>query len=112
MAATLPDLAEKAEPVSALYAQRCHIRRDDDWFALKVQEEAGELVAEYLRSTGRGRMHGETAVQLAANLADEAADLLAQLLLSCRHIDVDLEAALERKWFGHLKSGDTTAGAP
>ena len=107
--ATLSDLAEKAERVSTLYAQRCGIRRDDDWFALKLQEEAGELVAEYLRSTGRGRMHGETEAQLSSNLADEAADLLAQLLLFCRHNGVNLEAALERKWFGHLKADDQPA---
>lgn len=107
--ATLFDLAEKAERVSTLYAERCNIRRDDDWFALKLQEEAGELVAEYLRSTGRGRMHGETAAQLADSLADEAADLLAQLLLFCRHNGVDIEAALERKWFGHLSAGNSAA---
>lgn len=112
MAATLAELTEKAEQVSAIYAQRCDIRRDDDWFALKLQEEAGELVAEYLRSTGRGRMHGETAAQLSTNLADEAADLLAQLLLFCRHNGIDLEVALERKWFAHLNATDAGAGRP
>jgi|SRR6185312_9522318 len=101
----LNELAEKAERVSRLYARRCDIRRDDDWFALKLQEEAGELVAEYLRGTGRGRLRGDDPAAAEA-LADEAADLLAQLLLFCRHNGIELEAALERKWFVHLEAPD------
>jgi NTP pyrophosphatase (non-canonical NTP hydrolase) len=101
--ADLSELTEKAEAVSRLYAERCAIRRDDDWYALKLQEECGELVAEYLRSSGRGRLSGMAPLEVRANLADEAADLLAQLLLFCRHNDVDVEAALERKWFRYLE---------
>jgi NTP pyrophosphatase (non-canonical NTP hydrolase) len=100
--AELGGLSERAEAVSRLYAERCGIRRDDDWYALKLQEEAGELVAEYLRLTGRGRHKGKSAAETAAGLADEAADLLAQLLLFCRHNRIDVEAALERKWFRYL----------
>jgi NTP pyrophosphatase (non-canonical NTP hydrolase) len=102
----LADLSEKAERVSSLYARRCNIRRDDDWFALKLSEELGELLAEYLRLTGRGRLHGEGAAATHLRLEDEAADLLAQLLLFCRHNGVDIEAALERKWFFHLDAPD------
>ena len=98
----LSELTEKAEAVSRLYAERCDIRRDNDWYALKIQEEAGELVAEYLRSTGRGRQKGKSAAEIGTGLADEAADLLAQLLLFCRHNGIDVEAALERKWFRYL----------
>lgn len=100
--ATITELTERVEQVSAIYAQRCDIRRDPDWYALKLQEEAGELVAEYLRGTGRGRVgeRSETAIRQA--LEDEAADLLAQLLLFCRQNEIDVEAALQRKWFVHL----------
>lgn len=101
--ASLSELSEKVEAVSRLYATRCDIRRDDDWYALKLQEETGELVAEYLRSTGRGRQKDKSAAEISGGLADEAADVLAQLLLFCRHNDIDIEAALERKWFRYLK---------
>lgn len=99
---SLEVLTEKVEQVSRLYAERCDIRRDDDWYALKIQEEAGELVAEYLRSTGRGRL-GAQGVDVRRALEDEAADLFAQVLLFCRHNGIDLGAALDRKWFSHLE---------
>jgi NTP pyrophosphatase (non-canonical NTP hydrolase) len=103
MAATLDDLTEKIERVSLVYADRCNIRRDDDWFALKLQEEIGELIAEHLRVTARGRIGERSAETLRNGLEDEATDVLAQLLLYCRHNAIDVEAALERKWFKHLQ---------
>jgi NTP pyrophosphatase (non-canonical NTP hydrolase) len=107
MSATLRELAEKVERVSQIYAERCDIHRDEDWFALKIQEEAGELISEYLRSSGRGRVGGSSAEALRVALENEAADLLAQLLLFCRHNRVDIEGALERKWFSHLEPTST-----
>ncbi|HEV7275353.1 MAG TPA: phosphoribosyl-ATP pyrophosphohydrolase [Devosiaceae bacterium] len=97
----------KVQRVSDIYAERCKIRRDDDWFALKLQEETGELVAEHLRLSGRGRVDGRTPQEMRMALEDEAADLLAMLLLYCRQNDIDLEVALERKWFRHLKQETT-----
>ncbi|ODT26819.1 MAG: phosphoribosyl-ATP pyrophosphohydrolase [Kaistia sp. SCN 65-12] len=104
--ATIAELTERVEQVSTIYAERCDIRRDADWYALKLQEEAGELVAEYLRGSGRGRVGERSATDIWSALEDEAADLLAQLLLFCRHNSIDVEAALERKWFAHLKRLD------
>ena len=100
--ASIAELADRVERVSAIYAQRCDINRDDDWYALKLHEEAGELVAEYLRATGRGRVGDRSASDIRSAIEDEAADLMAQLLLFCRKHGIDLEAALERKWFKHL----------
>lgn len=102
MTAMLGELTEKVERVSMIYADRCRVRRDDDWFALKINEEAGELVSEYLRSSGRGRVGERSAEVMRTALEDEAADLFAQLLLFCRHNGIDVEAALERKWFKYL----------
>ncbi len=104
--ATISELTERVEQVSTIYAERCDIRRDNDWYALKLQEEAGELVAEYLRGSGRGRVGERTEAGIREALENEAADLLAQLLLFCRHNDIDVEAALQRKWFAHLKRLD------
>lgn len=108
MADTIGVLTDKAQRVADIYAMRCGIRRDDDWYALKLQEEAGELTAEYLRLTGRGRVEHRARAEIRAALEDEAADLMAMLLLFCRHHDIDVEAALARKWFRHL--GEEAAG--
>ena len=102
MSQTLSELTEKVERVSSIYAQRCDIRRDDDWFMLKLQEELGELAAEHLRGTGRGRVGDRGEGEIRHALENEAADLFAQLLLFCRHNNIDVEAALARKWFVHL----------
>jgi len=109
--ADLAELSDKAERVSQVYAARNDIRRDDDWFVLKLQEEAGELVAEYLRGTGRGRVGARKPEAIRQALEDEAADLFAQLLLFARHNDIDLEQALQRKWFAWLEVTTDTAGS-
>jgi NTP pyrophosphatase (non-canonical NTP hydrolase) len=101
--ATLEDITERLQRVSDVYAARTGVRRDDDWFALKLQEEAGELVSEHLRLTGRGRAKGLSDSEMRVARDDEAADLLATVLLYCRHNNIDIEAALERKWFRHLE---------
>ena len=101
--ADLRELTEKVERVSQVYAARNAIRRDDDWFVLKLQEEAGELVAEYLRGSSRGRVGERSPEAIRQALEDETADLFAQLLLFARHNNIDLEAALQRKWFAWLE---------
>ncbi|NMA97222.1 MAG: phosphoribosyl-ATP pyrophosphohydrolase [Phyllobacteriaceae bacterium] len=93
--------------VSDTYASRNDIARDDDWYLLKVQEELGELVAEYLRATARGRLKGDDAAMVRQKLEDETADVLAMLMLFARNNQVDLEAALERKWFQYLGRSPT-----
>jgi NTP pyrophosphatase (non-canonical NTP hydrolase) len=103
MTATIAELSELVARVSDVYARRTGVARDDDWYALKLQEEAGELIAEHLRLTGRGRPKPHDAGGEQAR-ADEAADLFAMVLLYCRHNGIDLEAALARKWFRHLEA--------
>ncbi|MEO7223229.1 MAG: pyrophosphatase [Devosia sp.] len=105
MGATLTELADKAERASSNYARLHDITRDGDWYLMKIQEEAGELLAEHLRATGRGRAGGRTPAAIRIDLENEAADLLGQLLCYCRHHDIDLEAAITRKWFVHLEPG-------
>lgn len=102
MSRSLDELTVLVAEVSDTYAARNDIARDDDWYLLKVQEELGELVSEYLRSTSRGRLKGDDAATIRQKLEDEAADVLAMLLLFAGNADIDLDAALERKWFVHL----------
>lgn len=100
MGRSLEALTADVQRVSDIYAARNAVDRDDDWYALKLQEELGELIAEYLRATGRGRQKADHSPQAA--MADEAADLFAMLLLFCARNGIDLEAALTRKWFKYL----------
>ncbi|MEQ9636093.1 MAG: MazG nucleotide pyrophosphohydrolase domain-containing protein [Devosia marina] len=102
MSRSLAELTALVAEVSDIYASRNDITRDDDWYLLKMQEELGELVAEFLRATGRGRMKGADAADVRQALEDEAADVLAMLLLFARNNGIDLDAALERKWFKYL----------
>ncbi|MCR6673844.1 MazG nucleotide pyrophosphohydrolase domain-containing protein [Devosia ginsengisoli] len=102
MSRRLADLTPLVVEVSDTYASRNAIARDDDWYLLKLQEEVGELTAEYLRTTGRGRTKGADAPSIRQALEDEAADVLATLLLFAHKNGIDLDAALERKWFQYL----------
>jgi NTP pyrophosphatase (non-canonical NTP hydrolase) len=90
------------QAVCDLYAERCDIRRDDDWFLLKIQEELGELVQAHLKLTGRGRTMGVGETELTTARADEAADLLCMVLLYCRRFDIDLDEDIQRKWLSWL----------
>ncbi len=103
MSRTLAELTADFESVSAIYAARCSIDRDTDWFLFKLQEELGELVQAHLRLTGRGRDKGETSEQVRQNVENEAADLLGQLLTFAHNSGIDIEAAAERKWFRYLR---------
>jgi len=102
MSRSLDELTGLVSEVSDIYASRNDIARDDDWYLLKVQEELGELAAEYLRLTRRGRMKGAEPETVRQALEDEAADVLAMLLLFAQNNAIDLDAALERKWFKYL----------
>ena len=102
MSRDLPELTGLVAEVSEIYAARNDIARDADWSVLKLAEELGELTAEYLRLTGRGRRKGADTEAIKEAMADEAADVLATLLLFARENSIDLEAALQRKWFKYL----------
>ncbi len=52
----LSELKRKFEEASAIYAARHAIRRDPDWYILKLQEEVGELTQAWNNATGRGRI--------------------------------------------------------
>ncbi|MBY5324549.1 MULTISPECIES: pyrophosphatase [Rhizobium] len=91
-------LADQFETSSAAYAAANGIERDADWFLLKLQEEVGELTQAWNRLTGRGRRRERTQEELYRDLADETADLLGHILLFARRNDIDLAAAIERKW--------------
>lgn len=82
------------EAISRVYARRFGVERTDDWLFLKLTEEVGELTQAYLARGGRSRTAGTDEA-----FRDEVADVLAYLLLVAERFGVDLEQALEAKWF-------------
>jgi NTP pyrophosphatase (non-canonical NTP hydrolase) len=94
----LSALMEQFERASARYAAEHGIDRDPDWFVLKLQEEMGELTQAWNKVSGRGRRKGMSDDELSTALADEAADVFGHILLFAARNDLDLAAAIERKW--------------
>jgi len=102
---TLSGIEEDVAAVSDLYASRFEIDRDSAWYLVKLTEELGELTAADLKCAGKARTNHRSKDELKQALADEAADLLAHLLLFCRDREIDLEAAVREKWLKHLPAG-------
>jgi NTP pyrophosphatase (non-canonical NTP hydrolase) len=80
------------------------LRRDADWYILKLQEEVGELTQAWSRLSGRARTGDRSEEELKAQLADETADVLGHILLLARNWEVDLAPAIRRKWRFELDS--------
>ncbi|KZL05656.1 pyrophosphatase [Pseudovibrio ascidiaceicola] len=99
---TFKVLLHIVKTVSAIYAKRFNINRDEIWYLAKLQEELGELTAAHMKATRRGRSGSATPKELHMQKEDEAADLLAHLLLYADRNDLDLEKAIRRKWMAHL----------
>ena len=60
----LTALAEQFEAASQAYVEVFDLKRDPDWFILKLQEEVGELTQAWTRLTGRGRRGDRTDQEL------------------------------------------------
>jgi len=99
----LNEISKKLGQVSDVYAEKFGIHRDDDWFVLKIQEELGELSSVYLKLTQRARVGEATKTELDKNLRDEIADVVAMTLLFAKHRGIDVEQAIENKWFRYLQ---------
>jgi NTP pyrophosphatase (non-canonical NTP hydrolase) len=91
-------LAQELEEVSVGYASTNGIKRDSNWFTLKLHEELGELTQVYLMKTGQARRKGLTDAQIEMTFQAEIADVFAHILLLAKHHDVDVLQAVEDKW--------------
>ena len=102
MNSTFKELSDRIGRVGELYARVHDIDRTPDWYLLKLTEELGELTAEHLLLNGLARPLADGSGGTREALEDEAADLFGQLVLYLRANDIDIEAAIERKWLRHL----------
>ena len=101
MSATLKELSYRIRYVGDLYARVHNIERSPDWYLLKLSEELGELTAEHLLLAGRSKPNPDGSGGTREALENEAADLFGQFILYLTANEIDIEAAIERKWLRH-----------
>jgi NTP pyrophosphatase (non-canonical NTP hydrolase) len=93
--------------VSRRYASTFGIEHTSDWQILKRQEEVGERTQVHLMRQGQAKPKGHTPAKLDERLTDEITDVLCHALLLAEHHQVDLPAAIRRKWLSRVGTADT-----
>lgn len=91
-------LTDKVEKVSLLYTGKFGIKRDADWFILKLQEELGELTQSYLMMVGQARKKEKSEEEIIQDFHKEVADVFSHVLLLAKRHKIDLEKEVEEKW--------------
>lgn len=91
-------LSAELDFVSERYARLHGFQRTPEWLALKVAEEAGEVVKAFLAATGQGRSRGKTSAELCDALDEEIIDVLCHALLLARHRGTNVQTVIDRKW--------------
>lgn len=99
----LKTVEDNLSQVMAVYADKYSIQPSDDYYLLKIQEELGELSSAYLKLTQRARVGQATTFELEKNLREEIADVIAMTLLFAKGRGIDVQGALDEKWFKYLK---------
>lgn len=87
----LNEITNRLSKVSDIYADKFNVRRGDDWFVLKIQEELGELSAAHLKATQRARIGDTSQADLNKNPQDEIADVVSMTPLIARHRGIDIQ---------------------
>ncbi len=91
-------LEKKIEAVSRLYSKKYKIKREQNWFLLKLQEEVGELTQSYLMLKGKARTKNKSEDELKTDFEKELADVFCHVLLLARSHNVNIEKAVKEKW--------------
>lgn len=94
----LSGVAKSIAQVSDQYAKKFGIKRDGNWYVLKLQEEMGELIQSYLMMEGKGRQKNKTTEQITEDFHKEMADVFCHVLLLAKKYNVDLEKEVKEKW--------------
>lgn len=94
----IKELTKEVEDISKMYSKRFKIKRDGDWFILKLQEELGELIQSYLMMIRKGRNKGKSTEEIKDNFRKEVADVFSHVLLLAKFYKIDLEKEVEEKW--------------
>ncbi len=100
---TVAELTKNVKTIMGLYSEEYpEVTVDRDYFPFKVSEEWGECLQAYLMHTDRGRQKGKTKGEIKEMMEEEIADVFGFLMLFADSEGIDLEAAMEKKWFKRL----------
>ncbi len=99
----IKELTEEVEKISQKYTTLFKIKRDGDWYVLKLQEELGELIQSYLMMTERARTKEKSNDEMKKYFEKELADVFSHVLLLSKFYKIDLEKAVEEKWLSWNK---------
>ena len=103
MSQDFKEVTKKAKKIMEMYQEEFpDVKVDKDYYPLKITEEWGECLQTYLMLTDRGRQKGKTKEEIKDMFSDEIADIFGFLLLFADSEGIDLEQALEKKWFKRL----------
>lgn len=91
-------VTRQVKKISDLYAKKFGIRRDGNWYVLKLQEEMGELIQSYLMMKGRARQKDKSKIQIEEEFHKEMADVFCHVLLLAKHYKINLEKEVNDKW--------------
>ena len=80
------------------YAEKFQIRRYDEFYLLKMQEELGELSRAFLELRGSEKQRKTSPDELKKKFAADIAVLVGNALILAHHFDVDLEATIKEKF--------------
>lgn len=80
------------------YAEKFQIRRDDEFYLLKMQEELGELARSFLELRGSEKKRKSSVEELKKKFAADVAVLIGNALILAHHFDVDVEANIREKF--------------
>jgi NTP pyrophosphatase (non-canonical NTP hydrolase) len=101
----MKETIKKTKEVMEKYSREFpEINIDRDYFSFKLTEELGECVQTYLMLTDRGRQKGKSKEEIKKLFEDELADVFGFLLLFADNENIDLEKAIEDKWFKRLNN--------
>ncbi len=100
---SLNELTQKVKDVMVKYSEAYpEVEVDSDYYPLKITEEWGECMQAYLMYTDRGRQKGKSKEEIKDMLETEVADVFGFLLLFAENEGIDIEQALQKKWFKRL----------
>jgi len=101
---SLKELTKKLNAVLERYRENFpDVVVDRDYFPFKVTEEWGECLQAYLMLTKRGRQKGKNESEIQQDFEKEFADVFGFLMLFADREGIDIEKALNDKWFKQLE---------
>ena len=80
------------------YVEKFQIRRDDEFYLFKMQEELGELTRIFLELRGSEKKRNLSMDELKKKFGSDIAVLVGNALILAYHFDVDLESSIKAKF--------------